>query len=89
MRPLLLALWLGAGVAQAQDDARGLRVHASSEAAELIGLKSFHALVVGVSDYAKLPAACKRYLDRLAEIAGADLHIVSTGPRRDQTIRLD
>jgi len=40
----------------------------------------------GISSYAKLPAACKSYLDRLADLAEAKLAIVSTGPRRDQTI---
>ena len=42
----------------------------------------------GISDYGKLPTNCKKYLDRLAEISEAKLHIVSTGPRRRQTIRL-
>lgn len=41
---------------------------------------------VGITSYAKLPAACKKYLERLSELAEAKLAIVSTGPRRDQTI---
>jgi adenylosuccinate synthase len=42
----------------------------------------------GVTEYSKLPSECKKYLDRLAELAEAEIGIVSTGPRRDQTIRL-
>jgi adenylosuccinate synthase len=42
----------------------------------------------GLASYDRLPASCKRYLDRLAELAGAELALISTGPRRDQTIRL-
>jgi adenylosuccinate synthase len=42
----------------------------------------------GVTEYSKLPSECKKYLDRLAELAEAEIDIVSTGPRRDQTIRL-
>lgn len=43
---------------------------------------------LGITSYSKLPAACKSYLDRLTELAEAKLAIVSTGPRRDQTIYL-
>jgi adenylosuccinate synthase len=41
---------------------------------------------LGITSYAKLPAACRKYLERLSELAEAKLAIVSTGPRRDQTI---
>lgn len=40
----------------------------------------------GVTEFDKLPAECKSYLARLSEIAESDLYIVSTGPKRDQTI---
>jgi adenylosuccinate synthase len=40
----------------------------------------------GITQFEKLPAQCKTYLARLAEIAESDLYIVSTGPRRDETI---
>lgn len=40
----------------------------------------------GITEFEKLPAQCKTYLARLAEIAESDLFIVSTGPRRDETI---
>jgi len=40
----------------------------------------------GIDTYSKLPGPTKRYLDRMAELAGARLLLVSTGPRRDQTI---
>ena len=38
---------------------------------------------------ADLPAAARAYVDRLAEIMGARLCMVRTGPRRDQTIVID
>ena len=41
-----------------------------------------------ITAYERLPAACRTYLDRLAELAETKLSIVSTGPRRNQTIRL-
>jgi adenylosuccinate synthase len=41
---------------------------------------------IGVTDYAKLPATARSYLERIRELAGVPLDIVSTGPDRDQTI---
>ncbi len=35
-----------------------------------------------------LPAAARAYLDRLAEVTGCPLVLVSVGPRRDQTIQI-
>ncbi len=42
----------------------------------------------GVQSWDALPANARRYLDRLAEVTGVPLDIVSTGPDRDQTILL-
>ena len=33
-----------------------------------------------------LPAAARRYVDRLSELCGVEIGIVSTGPDRDHTI---
>jgi adenylosuccinate synthase len=33
-----------------------------------------------------LPKAARRYIDRLGELSGAPIDIVSVGPSRDQTI---
>jgi adenylosuccinate synthase len=41
---------------------------------------------VGVTDYAKLPGNAQRYLERIEQLVGAPLDIVSTGPDRQQTI---
>jgi adenylosuccinate synthase len=41
---------------------------------------------VGIVDEAKLPANCQAYLRRLEAVAGIPLGLISTGPRRDQTI---
>ncbi|MGD9943519.1 MAG: adenylosuccinate synthase [Burkholderiaceae bacterium] len=43
---------------------------------------------VGVRDWSALPANAQRYLQRLAEVAGAPIDMVSTGPDRDETILL-
>jgi adenylosuccinate synthase len=40
----------------------------------------------GVRDYAALPANARRYLDRIGELLGRPVSIVSVGPDRDQTI---
>ncbi|MET0507357.1 MAG: adenylosuccinate synthase [Burkholderiaceae bacterium] len=42
----------------------------------------------GVRTYAELPLEARRYLERLAELAGVPIDIVSTGPDRDETIVL-
>ncbi len=36
--------------------------------------------------YHELPGAARRYLERLAELVGAEIAIVSVGPKRDQTL---
>jgi adenylosuccinate synthase len=41
---------------------------------------------VGALDEAKLPAACRAYLQYLETLVGVPFTLVSTGPRRDQTI---
>ena len=43
----------------------------------------------GVQEYDKLPVNAKAYLTRIAEICGAPIAMVSTGPDRDETIVLD
>ena len=40
----------------------------------------------GIRDYAALPANCRRYVERIAELCGARIGIVSVGPGREQTI---
>jgi adenylosuccinate synthase len=41
---------------------------------------------VGIVEENKLPAACQAYLRHLEALAGVPLALISTGPRRDQTI---
>ena len=43
---------------------------------------------VGVTEYAKLPAAAQYYLKRIEEITGVPVHMISTSPDRDHTILL-
>lgn len=42
----------------------------------------------GVTEYGKLPSNARRYLERLAELVGVSMDIVSTGPDRAHTIVL-
>jgi adenylosuccinate synthase len=42
----------------------------------------------GLRDISQLPAAARRYIDRLAELAGVPIDIISTGPDREETIVL-
>jgi adenylosuccinate synthase len=44
---------------------------------------------VGIATVEELPAAMRAYLDRLSELVGASVSIISTGPRREETIVLD
>ncbi len=44
--------------------------------------------ISGARSYAALPANARRYVERLSEIVGVPLGIVSVGPARDQTIVL-
>jgi adenylosuccinate synthase len=41
---------------------------------------------VGVTDYAKLPHQARAYLERIAQVTGVPIHLISTSPDRDHTI---
>jgi adenylosuccinate synthase len=43
---------------------------------------------IGATSYDALPVNARRYLERLAELVGVPMDVVSTGPERDQTIVL-
>ena len=43
---------------------------------------------IGVTTYGALPANARKYLERLQELAGVPIDIISTGPDREQTIVL-
>jgi adenylosuccinate synthase len=43
---------------------------------------------VGVTELDKLPTTARYYLDRIAEVTGVPVHVVSTSPDRDHTILL-
>ncbi len=43
---------------------------------------------VGITEYDKLPVNARRYLERVAEICGVPVDMVSTGPDRNETIVL-
>jgi adenylosuccinate synthase len=43
---------------------------------------------VGVTVYEQLPDAARRYLERIAQVTGVPIHMVSTSPDRDHTIMM-
>jgi len=42
-----------------------------------------------IEDYDQLPENAQKYLDRISELTGVRISIVSLGPKRKQTIVLD
>jgi len=50
-------------------------------------LPGWNAPTVGMREFKQLPEAARRYVDRLAELSGCPIGIISTGPDRDHTIR--
>ncbi len=51
-------------------------------------LPGWSASTAGVQDYAQLPAAARRYLERVQELLDVPIDLISTGPDREQTIVL-
>jgi adenylosuccinate synthase len=49
-------------------------------------LPGWQESTVGVSEYGKLPAKARTYLERLQTICGVPVDMISTGPERDETI---
>jgi adenylosuccinate synthase len=44
------------------------------------------ACTAGITRYEELPSNARRYLERLQELLGVPITMISTGPERDQTI---
>ncbi len=51
-------------------------------------LPGWQQSTTGVTRVADLPANARRYLDRMSELTGVPIEIISTGPDREQTIIL-
>ena len=51
-------------------------------------LPGWRESTIGITEYAQLPLNAQRYLERVREVVGVPIDIVSTGPDRDQTIVL-
>jgi len=49
-------------------------------------LPGWESDTTAIRDYDKLPANCRRYVERIGELAGARIGLVSVGPARDATI---
>jgi len=63
--------------------------HAVAQAeAVLEELPGWTESTVGVTEYDKLPVNARRYLERVSEVCGVPIDLVSTGPDRNETIVL-
>jgi adenylosuccinate synthase len=51
-------------------------------------MEGWNTPIVGITEWDALPAATKAYLNRISELVGVPLLVVSTGPRREETILL-
>ena len=51
-------------------------------------LPGWQTSIVGVTELGKLPKQARAYLDRMEELCGAPIALVSTGPRREETIMI-
>ena len=51
-------------------------------------MPGWKASIEGITDYGKLPKATRNYVERLSELVGVRILLVSTGPRREETIML-
>jgi adenylosuccinate synthase len=52
-------------------------------------LPGWRSETVGILDYGKLPEAARRYIEFLEQAMGARVALISTGPRREETIVRD
>jgi adenylosuccinate synthase len=51
-------------------------------------LEGWSDSTVGVTQYDKLPMAARFYLQRIEQVTGVPVHIISTSPDRDHTIMM-
>jgi adenylosuccinate synthase len=51
-------------------------------------LEGWTDCTVGVTQYDKLPTAARLYLQRIEQVTGVPIHVVSTSPDRDHTIMM-
>jgi adenylosuccinate synthase len=49
-------------------------------------LPGWDAKTAGARDFSELPAAARRYVERLSELLGGEVGMISTGPDRNETV---
>lgn len=52
-------------------------------------MPGWNQVIRGITQYGELPDNTRAYLDRISELCGVPLVLISTGPRREETILLD
>ena len=75
------------GTREVTDAPVGADAYAGAEPV-YIDLPGWKESTVGITRYKDLPAAARAYLEKIEELAGVPLAMVSTGPDRNQTIVL-
>jgi adenylosuccinate synthase len=51
-------------------------------------LEGWSETTVGIKDFNKLPEPAKIYIKKIEKMLGVEIHLISTGPRRDELIQL-
>ncbi len=77
-------------------DLDGERVESPPSGAEHFGrcepvyedMPGWQASTAGVTRLEDIPSSARRYLNRVEEVTGAPVHIVSTGPEREETVMI-
>jgi adenylosuccinate synthase len=52
---------------------------------EYVTVKGWHCTTAGIREYEKLPQPARDYISRIADLAGMEIPLVSTGPDRHET----
>lgn len=52
-------------------------------------LPGWQACTAGVTRLEDIPSSARRYLERVEELSGAPVHIISTGPERQETVVIE
>ncbi len=75
------------GAKELEDAPIGSEAYASAEPVYM-DMPGWQSSTVGITRYSDLPANARAYLEKIEELAGVPLAMISTGPDRDHTITL-
>ncbi|HEX5314742.1 MAG TPA: adenylosuccinate synthase [Gammaproteobacteria bacterium] len=87
METVRIAVAYRHGATEVADVPIGGEAYASAEPM-YIDMPGWQSSTVGITRYTELPANARAYLEKIEELAGVPLAMISTGPDRDHTITL-